>query len=166
MHVCPEFVPWHREFTNRFEALLRTINPQLSLHYWDFKEDPRAIADGNVGGGARGMVNLFDADFMGASSGAAGDLWLRAGFYDPLAGGTGHPPFRGSFDNDPQGTNNPADTPRQSAGALARPRQAAERPSVRADGAALAASEPSAPQCPHAFVECNDFKLWCLAYNP
>ena len=32
VHGGPEFLPWHRELTNRFEALLRQINPQLSLH--------------------------------------------------------------------------------------------------------------------------------------
>src|SRR5262249_43467046 len=57
--------------TNRFEGLLRQINPLLSLHYWDFKEDPSS---------------LFDANFMGSPAGSAGDPWLTAGFYDPQAG--------------------------------------------------------------------------------
>ena len=28
VHGGPEFLPWHREITNRFEALIRQINPR------------------------------------------------------------------------------------------------------------------------------------------
>ena len=119
VHGGPEFLPWHRELTNRFEALIREINPQLSLHYWDFKEDPRAIPNANLGGGMIGTLNLFDPNFMGSPGapdpgnltdaqlrtfGPAGDPWLRAGFYDPQAGTSGHPPDRDV-------TSNPADPP-------------------------------------------------------
>jgi hypothetical protein len=47
---------------NRFEALLRAVDPDLSLHYWDWTTDPR-----NSSG-----VNLFSSTFMGSASGAVG----------------------------------------------------------------------------------------------
>jgi hypothetical protein len=59
-HSGPQFFMWHRELCNHFEALLRLVDPQLSLHYWDWQTDPRAQIDidGNP-------LNLFTADFMG-----------------------------------------------------------------------------------------------------
>jgi hypothetical protein len=100
VHGCPAFVPWHREMVNRFEALIREIDPQLSLHYWDWTQDPRNAPDGEGG-----SVDLFTADFMGSSNGQAGEPWLSTGFYDPTAD-----PYRSDSEFDP--ANNPFDPPR------------------------------------------------------
>jgi hypothetical protein len=70
IHGGPAFLPWHRELCNRLEALLRRVDPMLSLHYWDWRTDPRG---------------LFTPDFMGSPTGAAGEPWLSAGYYNPNA---------------------------------------------------------------------------------
>ncbi|GAQ02681.1 hypothetical protein ALT_0002 [Aspergillus lentulus] len=75
---------------NRYEPLLRMIHPELSLHYWDWKNNPFAIPDGQGG-----VANLFDADFMGnadgnVNEGSVGEPLLSAGFYD-------HDPEDGKF---------------------------------------------------------------------
>nr|MDQ4030381.1 tyrosinase family protein [Actinomycetota bacterium] len=70
VHGGPAFLPWHRELCNRFEALLREVDPSLSLHYWDWTTDPRASPDG-----MGGFTNLFSTGpngFMGSASGPAG----------------------------------------------------------------------------------------------
>ena len=58
VHGGPAFIPWHRELCNRFEALLREVDPALSLHYWDWTTDPRTI--------------LLKPEFMGSGNGDAG----------------------------------------------------------------------------------------------
>jgi hypothetical protein len=107
VHGCPAFLPWHRELVNRFEELIRGIDPQLSLHYWDWNDDPTNAPDGQGG-----VVNLFTPDFMGnandpATGGVtdAGGPWLAADFYNPHAD-----PFRSDSEFDP--ANNPVDPPR------------------------------------------------------
>jgi hypothetical protein len=116
VHGGPQFLPWHREITNRFEELIRQINPQLSLHYWDFKEDPRAIPNANLGSGATGTLNLFEPGFMGSpgiqenvnpDGGPIGEPWLSAGFYDPAAGTPPMPPHPESREN----SDSPTDPP-------------------------------------------------------
>jgi hypothetical protein len=42
-HRGADFLPWHRELCNRVEDLLRRVDPELSLHYWDWNEDPRDL---------------------------------------------------------------------------------------------------------------------------
>lgn len=104
VHGGPEFLPWHRELVNRFEALLRQIDPRLSLHYWDWTQDPRAIPNANLGGGLTGPLNLFTSDFMGyggATRAPIGAPWLIAGYYVP-----GASPHR-----DETFPGNPADPP-------------------------------------------------------
>jgi Common central domain of tyrosinase/FG-GAP-like repeat len=103
VHGGPEFLPWHRELVNRLEEMLRQINPGLSLHYWDWTQDPRAIPNGNLGGGRTGTLNLFTPGFMGyggSSSAAIGEPWFNAGYYVPAA----------KFYREASG--NPADPPR------------------------------------------------------
>jgi len=69
VHGGPEFLPWHRELCNRFEQMLREVDPDLSLHYWDWNEDPH---------------DLFTSGFMGSASGNAGAPW-EGTIYDPSA---------------------------------------------------------------------------------
>jgi|GEM_PF-534490 len=95
VHHCPQFLPWHREMCNRFEGLLRTIHPQLSLHYWDWNLDPSQMPDGDGG-----FIDLFQPDFMGnadanVNEGSAGEPLLSAGFY--LLNPSGPDPANGMF---------------------------------------------------------------------
>jgi len=76
VHHGPAFLPWHRELTNRFEDLLREVDPRLSLHYWDWTTDPGAWFDPNA---------LLTSEFMGAATGEAGEPLRSAGFYNPTA---------------------------------------------------------------------------------
>jgi peptidoglycan hydrolase-like protein with peptidoglycan-binding domain len=98
VHGGPAFIPWHRELINRFEALLKQMDPTVALHYWDWQTDPRSSPDGSGG-----TVNLFSSGssgFMGQASGRAGA---------PLDGFDNAGSFPGSRDE----TGNPADPPRE-----------------------------------------------------
>ena len=78
VHGGPAFLTWHRELVNRFEGLLHLFDNSLSLHYWDWNDDPTAIKLDNGE-----TLNLFTEDFMGQAHGLAGDPWLKNGFYNP-----------------------------------------------------------------------------------
>lgn len=68
VHGGPAFLTWHRELCNRFERFLRLAEQEVSLHYWDWNEDPK---------------DLFTPQFMGSAKGEAGKPWLDTGFYNP-----------------------------------------------------------------------------------
>jgi Common central domain of tyrosinase len=107
VHHGVEFLPWHREVVNRCEDQLRVIDPRLSLHYWDWTQDPRSIPNANLGNGLAGTLSLFTQEFMGHGGTdlkPIGPPWDTAGFYDPHAN-----PFRSDNSFDPN--NNPADKP-------------------------------------------------------
>jgi len=78
VHGGPAFLTWHRELCNRFEKLLMIADSNVSLHYWDWNEDPENTLDweGN-------KLNLFTKEFMGNARGPANEPWLSAGFYNP-----------------------------------------------------------------------------------
>lgn len=85
VHGGPAFLPWHRELCNRFESLLREVDPTVSLHYWDWTTDPRMSPDGDGG-----FTNLFSTGangFMGSSSGLAGPPLTGFDVYRALPAG-------------------------------------------------------------------------------
>ncbi|MBX9258343.1 tyrosinase family protein [Desmonostoc muscorum CCALA 125] len=53
-HANAGFLPWHREYLRRFEKALQSVNPKITIPYWDWK-DPRAIDI------------IFKPDFLGAN---------------------------------------------------------------------------------------------------
>lgn len=55
-HHTVAFLPWHREFVNRYEGLLQEADPKIKLLYWQWTDDPRM-----------GPLNFFTSSFMGAS---------------------------------------------------------------------------------------------------
>lgn len=92
VHGGPAFLAWHRELCNRLEAQIRLVDPQLSLHYWDWTTDPRASSDGQGG-----TVNLMSHDCMGDDGheglnqvgGAGGDVGVPFQDFETTEGG-GH----------------------------------------------------------------------------
>jgi hypothetical protein len=66
-HGTPAFLPWHREFVNRYEILLQAANPTVKLLYWDWTTDPET-----------GGFNFFTSAFMGASGRGTGGVGMGA----------------------------------------------------------------------------------------
>jgi hypothetical protein len=82
VHFGPAFISWHRVIVNRLEGLLREVDPELSLHYWDWTTDPR------VGSGTRAA--LFTPEFIGNANGDAGHLLTDFESSEDAEIGNGH----------------------------------------------------------------------------
>jgi hypothetical protein len=109
VHYGPEFLPWLREQCNRFEQLLREVDPELSLHYWDWNEDPRdlfAAVQPRTGADCHNTASGLtpdDAEIINALSFQSMRALLerkRADAYEAYVGGTvskAHMSFRDPF---------------------------------------------------------------------
>ncbi|HEU4728977.1 MAG TPA: tyrosinase family protein [Kofleriaceae bacterium] len=86
VHGGIEFIPWHRALCNHFEDLLREVDPELSLHYWDWTTDPRVDPPGGAAlftdvfmDNANGEVSHLLKDFESTEGGAHPKIWRAVG---------------------------------------------------------------------------------------
>lgn len=56
-HGKPQFFVWHREFTNQFENALQSVDPTITVPYWDWRVDSQRPFQANVFG-----PNAFGGD--------------------------------------------------------------------------------------------------------
>ncbi|MEU3572773.1 tyrosinase family protein [Kitasatospora sp. NPDC036755] len=72
-HRSPSFLPWHRQFLLQFERDLQSVDPNVTLPYWDWTVDRSATS------------SIWGADFLGGN-GRSGDNQVTTG---PFAYSTG-----------------------------------------------------------------------------
>jgi tyrosinase len=65
-HRGPAFLPWHRQFLLEIEADLRSVNPNVSIPYWDWTQDAK-LPDPKT-------APIWSEDFMGGN-GLKTDEW-------------------------------------------------------------------------------------------
>lgn len=73
-HMAPTFFPWHRQFLLVFERELQTIDPGVTIPYWDWTTDNKASSA------------LWASDFMGGN-GRRSDGQVMTGPFAYEAGG-------------------------------------------------------------------------------
>ncbi|MFI1091961.1 tyrosinase family protein [Streptomyces sp. NPDC020917] len=89
-HMAPTFFPWHRQFLLTFERELQTIDPGVSIPYWDWTVDRSATSP------------LWGPDFMGGN-GRDSDGQVMTG---PFAYRTGDWPITFGVTREPYLTRN------------------------------------------------------------
>ena len=66
-HMGPAFFPWHRQYLHMFEQELQTVDPTVTLPYWDWTVDTGTDA------------YLWDDDFMGGNGDPNEDFAVTTG---------------------------------------------------------------------------------------
>ncbi|MEO3974006.1 tyrosinase family protein [Streptomyces sp. CAU 1734] len=84
-HGAPSALPWHRKYLLDFERALQSVNPRVSLPYWDWTRDRTPTA------------SLWAPDFMGGN-GRASDGQVMDG---PFAHSTGDWTITVQYDDAP-----------------------------------------------------------------
>ncbi|MDC7765253.1 MULTISPECIES: tyrosinase family protein [Priestia] len=75
-HMSSAFLPWHREYLLRFERDLQSINPEVTLPYWEWETDAQ-LQDPS-------QSAIWNADFMGGNGNPKKDFIVDTG---PFAAG-------------------------------------------------------------------------------
>lgn len=87
-HNSPAFLPWHREFVNRYEVLLQEHEPTLKLLYWDWTTTLPGPP-----------FNYLTSTFMGAGSGSIGAPFLPTLSPPSVTRNVGSLPLPGTADS-------------------------------------------------------------------
>jgi tyrosinase len=99
-HGSPASLPWHREFTRRFEQALQSVNPNVTIPYWDWT-DPKAIdvifQPEFLGTNGEGTINIPGVGTV--SGGPVG------GNFSAASGWTVNNDLNLDFSNNPRGTD-------------------------------------------------------------
>jgi tyrosinase len=92
-HSGPVFLPWHRKLLLAFEAELRTVDPSVTLPYWNWNADARLPNPATS--------PIWAADFLGGDgTGPHGEVETG-----PFAGSTGNWPIAKNLDDGQYGPN-------------------------------------------------------------
>ncbi len=98
-HGSAAFLPWHREFTRRFEEALQSVNPNVTIPYWDWTNQ---IA----------IDVIFQPDFLGTKGEGSIDIpgvgivqgGAVAGNFSAASGWVLNNDFNLDFSGNPRGT--------------------------------------------------------------